>query len=142
MPVRYSTPAAIPMRFRAMVPQSGMYWKPGRVRTSRRLAVSGFSLNAMRATKRMSNGDAKVTKSHQDSTVQDIQVNGRISSAAVTVTCLPYGRHLQWVLKHHRRLRQLINKDGKELTITICGNSLTIADVVAASRCVRLRSKP
>ncbi|KXS94682.1 hypothetical protein AC578_10081 [Pseudocercospora eumusae] len=57
-----------------------------------------------------------------------------ITSPKATNQSLPYGRHLQWVLKHHRKLRHLVKNDYKKPIVTIRGDALTLADVVAVSQ--------
>lgn len=61
-------------------------------------------------------------------------LNGHVNRSIPTTKDSPYGRHLQRVLEHHQRLEHLTSSENKEASITICGNDLALADIVAASR--------
>lgn len=68
--------------------------------------------------------------------------NGPVASLGLNSEQLPYGRHLQQVLDHHRRLERFTKSDNEITPMTVCGSDLGLAQIVAASRSVRLDSSP
>ncbi|KAK4500418.1 hypothetical protein PRZ48_008607 [Zasmidium cellare] len=45
-----------------------------------------------------------------------------------------YGQHIQWVLQHHKRLQHLTKTNESDAAVTLQGDQLTLADLVAASQ--------